>query len=147
MTNIEKEIRQGKYYSAYNDLNKIGYVYSIENLMHDLPHINSMEKYCFLMYAISRNETSQLHMSICELLMFDPFFHYVYPLVYWHIQKAIILSPSDYTIKEWVLDTFSSSPDSPFTDEKLYHYAQSIIRSCPNNVTAQDIVTTYENRL
>ena len=111
MTNIEKEIRQGKYYSAYNDLNKIGYVYSIENLM------------------------------------FDPFFHYVYPLVYWHIQKAIILSPSDYTIKEWVLDTFSSSPDSPFTDEELYHYAQSIIRSCPNNVTAQDIVTTYENRL
>ena len=123
MTNIEKEIRQGKYYSAYNDLNKIGYVYSIENLMHDLPHINSMEKYCFLMYAISRNETSQLHMSICELLMFDPFFHYVYPLVYWHIQKAIILSPSDYTIKEWVLDTFSSSPDSPFTDEELYDKA------------------------
>ena len=30
MTNIEKAIRQGKYYSAYNDLNGIGYVYSIE---------------------------------------------------------------------------------------------------------------------
>lgn len=147
MTNIEKEIRQGKYYSAYNDLNKIGYVYSIENLMHELTSYKQHGEILLFVYAISRNETSQLHMSICELLMFDPFFHYVYPLVYWHIQKAIILSPSDYTIKEWVLDTFSSSPDSPFTDEELYHYAQSIIRSCPNNVTAQDIVTTYENRL
>ena len=29
MTNIEKEISQGKYYSAYNDLNKIGYVLSL----------------------------------------------------------------------------------------------------------------------
>lgn len=146
MKYIEKEIKQGDYYSAYNNLSKIGYEYSIENLMHDLPHINSMEKYCFLMYAISRDETSKLHILICELLMFDPFFHYVYPSVYWHVQKAIILSPSDDTIKEWVLDTFSSSPDSPFTDEELYHYAQSILRSCPDNVTAQEIVSAYENR-
>lgn len=137
---IEKEIINGNYFTAYEYLKSCNYNYTMANLTHDFKKISSMQMYCFLMYAISRNETPEMHLAICDFLVFDPFFCYVYPMVYWHVKRILEIAPDFIDIKVWALAMYYQSPDSPFTESELYEFAKSILKEEPDNETALEIV-------
>ena len=142
MKKIQSMIKNGEYYEAYNQLLEYNYEYTIENMMRYFPKLSSMEKYCFLMYAYSRKENPFIHMCICELLMIEPFFHYVYPTVYWHVKHALKIDSQFNVIKTWVMSMFFEHPDSPFSKKELCQYATDVLRSSPNDELASKVFKT-----
>jgi|GEM_PF-6309618 len=58
------------------------YVYTLERFTHDFSKVNSMKKYCYLLYVMSRNETPDIHILICDTLMFIDTFFMTFTLSY-----------------------------------------------------------------
>lgn len=138
---IEKKIIIGDYFKAYEYLESCHYNYTFDNLVHDFKKTNSMQMYCFLMYAISRHETPELHLAICDFLVYDPFFCYVYPMIYWHVKRILEIEPDFIDVKVWVLVMYYQNPDCPFTDNELYEFAQAVAKKDPNNEVALEILS------
>ena len=144
MKEIIKNIKKGNYFEAYNELRSLFYDWNIDNIMRDMKKLGSKDVYCFLMYAISRNETENLHKLACELLLIDPYFHFVYPLIYWHANKALIINENYIDMKVWIVNNFYNNPDSPFGEDELCEYADNIVKSGVNSNISIEILKKHD---
>ncbi len=134
-------IKHGLYSKAYDIFESIAGGYTFDSILDTFPKLSTKEYYCYLMYAISRDETPDKHMTLCQILMFmKPFIDDDYSIIYWHIKRVINLFPEYIDIKIWVLDVFWGCPTSPLSDEEFYDFAKVILEFYPNNEVAIEIV-------
>lgn len=142
MNTIRNQIEKGFYQEVFEQLDRDGYIFSYETFIKKFRKVSTEICYCFLMYAISKHETVDKHMTICELLMYEPPFVVDYDsLVAWHIRQALKLSPQNTSIKEWVITVYNQSPDCPFTNQELNLFAQAVVEKDPNNEVALEILS------
>jgi len=123
MNEFRKYIDNGEYQQLYEKLEARHYAYTLENVTRDFKEVSSEKKYTYLMYAIACSETPELHLLICDMLLFtDTFFFDMYTLQKWHLKRALEISPNNVQVLQWITCTFSGHPDSPFSKEELTAY-------------------------
>mgnify|MGYP000152226528 CR=1 FL=1 len=112
------------------------------------PKADSMQYYCFLMYSISKEETPEKHLAVCNLLAFgEPLLDDIYTLINWHINRTLSLFPAFYTNKV-VLQSilFFHCPDSPISEGLLYEYALSVLQENPDDSLSKELINEFEKR-
>lgn len=115
------------YYSVYTVLKEKGYDYTIDNLEKDFGKINSMNKFCYLIYLLSNDYSAKNTLLVCDFLMYtDTFFYDVHPVIRMIVQRAIELFPKEKTLLEWVVSTYENHPDSPFENEEIAVYKEKL---------------------
>ena len=140
---IERQIKKRLYFDAYKSLISEGFSFSLNNIVTCFPKLNSIQIYMFLMYTISKKETIEKYIAICEnLLYINPYIEDSYSLISWHLREALKFFPKNITIEHWIIDIFWGNPDSPFTNQELYQYAADILEENPNDELASKIFKT-----
>ena len=121
---IAKQIKDYNFCEAYEELYANGYTFCFNHLTRDLPKLNS--HYVFLMYAISRHEDVEKHLSICYYLYFmDPYIAGADSLIRWHLMQALKISPCDEKVlRDWIFGIYAGNPDSPFSEEELSYHSK-----------------------
>lgn len=143
--NINKNMSDGNYKVVYDTLKANGYVYTLEEFSHDFSKVDSIKKYCYLLYVMSVEETPEIHLLICDLLMFtDTCFFDIYPVIRWHIVQALKINSQFKNALSWAINIFYHHPDSPFSCEELYHYALLVNSIDPNDSRAKEIIGEHE---
>lgn len=90
------------------------------------------------MYSISKEESSDKHMVICQCLMYgDPYILEADNMIYWHVNRAIDYDSDYLPIMKWVLANYGSCPTSPFNGNELLALAKKIIEKDPENWIAK----------
>ena len=120
-------MNNGDFKNLYEELNQVGFVFSVENMeKHFKKAIPSM-KFAFLQYVLARNETVNIHILICEMIMFtDVFFCDWYSVVWWHLKRALEISPQNAEVLKWIISTFDNHPDSPISEHEMTHYKNAL---------------------
>lgn len=137
-------IKKGLYSKAYDIFESMGKMYTFDRVLDTFPKLSTKEYYCYLMYAISRNETPDKHMTLCQILMFmEPFVDDDYSMIYWHIKRVVNFFPEYIDIKIWAIDVFEGCPTSPLSDEEMYDFAKSILNFHPDCEVAIEVVKKY----
>lgn len=140
--NLSKSIKKGDFETAYNILEERGFIYSLNNIVKTFPKCNSMLLYTFLMYAISKEDTIDKHITICECLIYiKPYIYEANSLVYWHIMHALTLEKGKSKAMSWALALFGSDPSSPFSNIELKAFAKYVIEKEPHNKIAKAFLT------
>lgn len=122
-------LSDGYYNDVYNYLDTIKFSYSLEDFAKISNGISSEKKYAYLTYAISKKETVERHLLICEFLLFtDTFFYDVYVVLKWHLKRALEISPNNIKVLQWIVSTFNNHPDSPFNKEELLEYNSILMK-------------------
>lgn len=118
---IQKQIQKLDFYNAYNNLSSANYDFSIENVARDFKKVKSITMYAFLMFAISMEESTAKHITICNYLyFFNPYINGADQLIRWHILRAWEMFPQSASeIYRWVINVYGGNPDCPFTDNEL----------------------------
>lgn len=120
---LEQKMQKGMYKEIYDELESIYFHFTINNIASLFPKMDSYDIYVFTMYAISRKETADKHIVICDALMFlDPCFSDSYNLIAWHLRRALEVFPNNNNVLQWITCTFNGHPDSPFSEEELFEY-------------------------
>lgn len=123
MKNIAKKMKKGCFQSVYEELKSANYEYTIEAFTRDFKNVGSEMKFAYLQYLIAKKETPDIHILICDFLQFtDTFFFDIYPVLNWHLRRALEISPNNIKVLQWITCTFNGHPDSPFSDEELNAY-------------------------
>lgn len=138
---IEKQIKKGLYFDAYKSLISEDFSFKLNNIVTCFPKLNSIQIYMFLIYTISKEETIEKYIAICEnLLYINPYIEDSYSLISWHLREALKIFPKNISIEHWIIDIFWGNPDSPFSDEELCKFAKDIIEVNPNDKLALHII-------
>lgn len=128
---LEKKLFEGQFFEVYEHLIQEHVKFKIEDLVLLFPDANRYLLYTFIMYAISREETVEKHLAICDVLLYlEPCFLGDYDLIAWHLRQSLKISPNDVKVLQWTIDTFSSHPDSPFSESELLAY-KKILSTIP----------------
>ncbi len=125
---IEKKINKFDFVNAYNDLCTENFGFKFSNLTQYFPKVKATTMYLFLTYAISINESVELHLSICNYLYFmDPYILGADRLIKTHLNRILEI---DYyntdALKNWIFGVYYGNPDNPFTLEELIEYKKRI---------------------
>lgn len=127
MREIIKQWKKYNYSFVYKQLNDINFEYTLDNLVKYFSSISSQNKYCYLIYLLSKEDIPQNTLLICNFLLFsDTFFYDIHPVVYMFLQKSLLSHPYDKTILEWIIDTYENHPDSPFSYDEIRIYKSMI---------------------
>lgn len=120
---MKKVIRlwnENDYNAVYTILKEKKYDYTIENFQKDFKKINSMKKFCYLIYLLSNDYSVQNTLLVCDFLMYsDTFFYDIHPVLRMIINHAISLFPAEHALLEWVVCNYENHPDSPFTNKEI----------------------------
>lgn len=123
MRKIVKLVKQHEFSEAYLLLKECKYHYTLDNLDKDFGNVKSEDKYCFLIYLLSKDYNPNNVLLLCEFLMYtDTFFYDVYPVIRMFIEQAFLIFPNNNTLKEWVVSNFKNHPDSPFDNTLFDHW-------------------------
>ena len=123
----EKMMSEGLYRALYEKLEEDKFQYIIEEYSKAFSNVSSEKKYTYLTYAIAKLETPDLHLLICDLLLYtDLFFDDMYTLQKWHLKRALEISPNNKEVLQWIVDIFSNHPDSPFNGDELSYYNKKL---------------------
>lgn len=96
------------------------YEYTIDNFEKDFAMISSLNKFIYLIYLISNENTFQNVILICDFLEYtDTFFFDIYSVIGFFIRQYLNSNPKDLKMKEWVISRYSENPDSPFTRDEI----------------------------
>lgn len=137
---IQKQIKKGLFLNAYHQISD-DFSFNLDNIVSCFPKLNSKDIYLFLMVAISKNETVEKYISICDdLLYIDPYINGSLSLISWHMRTALKSFPNSTTLKHWIIDTFWENPDSPFIISEIKQYAMDILNENPNDEYAQSVI-------
>lgn len=143
--NLTTFLKKKDFETAYNMLDKQGFVYSISNVVKMFPRCDSLLLYAFLMYAVSKEDTVEKHITICECLIYiNPYIYEANSLVYWHIMHALSLGEKRIKAMSWAIEVFGSDPSSPFSNTELETFAKCVIEEEPNNKIAKTILDLSE---
>ena len=147
MKSLDKMIKERLYAEVYEVLATDNFVYSYENLQKAFPKADSMQYYCFLMYSISKEETTEKHLAVCNLLAFgEPLLDDIYTLINWHINRTLSLFPAFTPIKSFAVYIFFHCPDSPISEGLLYEYALSVLQENPDDSLSKELIDEFEKR-
>lgn len=129
MNENEKMMSEGHYSALYEKLEEDKFNYVLEEYSKTFRNVTSEKKYTYLTYAIAKSETPNLHLLICDLLLYtDLFFHDMYTVQKWHLKRALEISPNNKEVLQWIVDIFSNHPDSPFNEDELSYYNKILSR-------------------
>lgn len=141
MNSLKKLLKKKQYCDVYENLKVQNYSYSLDSIERDFSDIDDMNMYCYLLYVLSKENTCEKHILICDYLLFSgTFFYDVYSVIYWHLKLALNLDAYNYDVLNWIIDIFYKHPDSPFAEHELVKFAESIILVEPYNLRAQEIL-------
>lgn len=129
------------YHDVYIQLEEKKYSYTLEALCEDFSNVDELNLYCYLIYVLSKKQTCKMSLLICDYLMFlgTPFYD-IYPVIRYHLDIALLASPNNLEILNWIVSMFFEHPDSPYTDNELLNLAKNIIRAEPDNKQAKKIL-------
>ena len=103
---LEKKLFEGQFFEVYEHLIQEHVKFKIEDLVLLFPDANRYLLYTFIMYAISREETVEKHLAICDVLLYlEPCFLGDYDLIAWHLRQSLKISPNDVKVLQWTIDT------------------------------------------
>lgn len=120
---LVKRMKKGCFKNVYEELNSAHYEYTIDAFTRDFKNVSSEMKFAYLQYLIAKEETSDIHLLLCDFLMWtDTFFFDYYPVLNWHLKRALEISPNNIKVLQWITCIFNGHPDSPFSEEELAAY-------------------------
>lgn len=140
---LRKHLELGHYKEVYNQLDRIGYRYNEHTqFLTDFSKVKGLHRYCYLLYALTRKETSEIYLTLCDELMYmSPFFDDYYFMIQKLYRKAFELFPEDVTLKEAIVSTFCQGhPDNPFEKEEMYRMAEDVLKVWPDHEFAKEYV-------
>lgn len=127
MKKVIKEWEKGNYNFVYKQLKEKNFQYTLDNLERNFASINSQNKYCYLIYLLSMEDTPHNTLLLCDFLIYiDSFFYDIHPVIYMFLQKSLICHPFDITILKLILTTYGNHPNSPFSHDEIQSYRNKI---------------------
>lgn len=122
-----KKMKKGFFQSVYEELKSAGYEYTLDAFTRDFKNVSSEMKFAYLQYLIAKEETADIHLLLCDFLMWtDTFFFDYYPVLNWHLKRALEISPNNIKVLQWITCIFNGHPDSPFSEEELAAYNEKL---------------------
>ena len=83
MKKIIKQCKNGNYNSVYETLKLKNYEYTLDKFENDFSSLKSYEKYSYLIYLLSRENTPQNAILLCDVLLYtDTFFFDIHPVIH-----------------------------------------------------------------
>lgn len=120
-----KKMKKGCFQSVYEELDSAHYAYTLEAFTRDFESVGSEMKFAYLQYLIAKEETPDIHLLLCDFLMWtDTFFFDMYPVLNWHLRRALEISPNNVKVLQWITCNFSGHPDSPFSEDEMAEYSE-----------------------
>ena len=108
------------YHSVYEILKTKEYDYTIDNIEKDFAKISSTDKFCYLIYWLSKDFSVKNTLLLCDFLIYtDTFFYDIHPVIQMFILRALELFPEEPKLLEWVISTYETHPDSPFGETEM----------------------------
>lgn len=143
--NLTKFLKQKDFETAFQILESRDFEYSLHNIEYIFPNCDSALLYSFLMYSVSKKDTAEKHLAICECLMYhEPYIYECTAMIYWHIQYALTITDRPERIMSWVIEVFGADPSSPFSEEEILFFAKKVLIHNPNNTVAIHILNLPE---
>lgn len=140
--NLIKYLKQKDFEKVYNELEKQKFDYSLNSIAKVFPKCDSVLLYAFLMYSISKKDTAEKHLLICDCLIYmEPYIYEATSMVYWHINYALTIASDVTKIMEWVIEVYGADPSSPFSEDEIICFAQNVFSKNPNNTVAYDLLS------
>ena len=120
MKKILKQFKKKNYKYVYEYLAMNKYEYTIDNFEKDFAMISSLNKFIYLIYLISNENTFRNVILICDFLEYtDTFFFDIYSVIGFFIRQYLNSNPKDLKMKEWVISRYSENHYSPFTQDEI----------------------------
>lgn len=125
---VQKNIVNLNFKVSYDAMKNNNYNINFNNLSRDFHKVDTKTMYMFLMYAISQDETVDMHLAICNYLYFmDPYIYGADMLIKWHLTQALKISPyNSEVLTNWIFGVYNGNPDCPFSEAELSMYRQRI---------------------
>lgn len=144
--NLIKYLKQKDFEKVYNELEKNKFDYSLNSISKVFPNCDSILLYAFLMYSISKKDTAEKHLLICECLIYmDSYIYEATSMIYWHINYALKISNEIEKIMAWVIEIYGADPSSPFSEDEINCFAKNVLSKQPNNMVAYNILYPSKN--
>lgn len=138
---LNKLLKRRDFEEVYNILEKSNFSYSLNNLVEVFPKCDSMVLYVFLMYSISKEETVEKHITLCECLRYiNPYIYESNIMIRWHIMQALTIDKTSVKVMSWVIETYATDPSSPFSKDEIYYFAKNVLDSDKSNIIANKIL-------
>lgn len=129
MNKIAQLLNDGLYSEVYEELlcEREAFVqdaYSLEFFCGEkLNSVNAEKKFAYLNYAVARKESVELHIFICNYLLYgDCLFDDIHTVVNWHFRRALEISNNSSKVLLEILTNYKDHPDSPFSKEEMENY-------------------------
>ena len=134
MSRYDKMLKQGEYSLLYKELNGDDMLYNLKNVCSPFRKVNASGIYYYMIYSLSRRETSDRYITICEVLEYlDQFVDDNYSLIRWYISKGIDSVREPLKLKKWIIETYYSSPCGPYEEGELMIFAKDILCDEPQH--------------
>lgn len=138
---LKKAFKKCDYEKVFGVLEQNQFTYTLNNLIKILPKCDSKSLYLFLMYSISKKETTEKHITACECLLYiEPYVYEANNLIRWHIMRALESKSNLHQIMSWVIEVFGEDPSSPFTKEEISLFAKTVFENDKTNEIAKAIL-------
>ena len=139
--NLTKYLKQRDFEKAYQALEAQCFDYSLSNIERIFPNCDTVLLYSFLMYSVSKKDTAQKHLLICECLIYgEPYIYECTSMIYWHINHALTITKQPEKIMGWVIEVYGADPSSPFFFFLIVFFAKNVLTKNPNNKVAFNIL-------
>lgn len=127
MKEIIKQWKKRNYSFVYIQLLKKNFDYTLDNFEKYFSSIDGQNKFCYLVYLISMENTPRNAILLCEVLLYtDTFFFSIHPVIKMFLQQSLNIYPFDISIINWIVDTYDNNPDSPFSFEEINIYKSKL---------------------
>ena len=101
MKKILKQFKKKNYKYVYEYLAMNKYEYTIDNFEKDFAMISSLNKFIYLIYLISNENTFRNVILICDFLEYtDTFFFDIYSVIGFFIRQYLNSYPKDLKMKD-----------------------------------------------
>ncbi len=145
MNRYDLMLRRGEYSSLYEELNREGVVYTLENLCSHFKKFAAKDIFYYVIYAISREDTVDRYITACEILEYlDQFVDDNYSLVRWLVSKGISTINDSSELKKWVVETYYSSPCGPLKKEEMLELARDILTEDFNHEKSIELLRSLD---
>ena len=125
---INRYWKECNYRSLYENLKEKEYDYTIEKFDRDFCKISSMNKFCYLIYLLSKDYSVKNVILVCNFLTFtDTFFYDIHVVIKMIMLQALNAFPRDKMLLEWIISIYEGHPDSPFSKSEIDLYKKQCI--------------------
>ena len=113
-------LKEREFNSVYEILEMKKYNYTVENFEKDFKTVNSTDKFCYLVYLLSKDYSIKNTLLLCDFLMYtDTFFYDIHSVIQLFVRRALEMFPTEPSLLDWIISTYENHPDSPFKEEEI----------------------------